>query len=358
MAVKAGPDAKLPTVRQLCQILDTSLQTLDEAMRNLEAQDVIARRQGSGVYVSSRVHYRSVAVLLDSLFFEQSGASPVWGMLWGLITREAQQRATFKSQTLSFHLIPSTHPVPLMQSSHSVVSDALPESLRRTIERKQLDGALSIGLSKPLLQWIDEYLPLVAFAGGARHRVELATTEVVRQATRCLALQGCRRIAFWRPAHPNPECEIEAFRQGLAEHGVAYYPDLMRILEADTTRPNGEPSETRQEQGRRVALEVFGNRDAPWPDGIVISDDMMTSGALSAMYKLRVWAGADVNIASHANVGSHVLRGYEEMITTVQFDPAEIVHTMFDMLETLMAAQDLPQEVVRLMPTVVLPSLD
>jgi len=90
------------------------------------------------------------------------------------------------------------------------------------------------------------------------------------------------------------------------------------------------------EQGYRTATEVFGAPRREWPDGIVVTDDMMTRGALVALQNMGVRVGEDVEIATHANRGSKALLGYDHRLTLVEVDPARVVSKMFGLLETLM----------------------
>lgn len=49
------PDGKLPTEAELCQQFQASRQTVRKALAQLELQEIIVRRQGSGTYVNQRI---------------------------------------------------------------------------------------------------------------------------------------------------------------------------------------------------------------------------------------------------------------------------------------------------------------
>jgi DNA-binding LacI/PurR family transcriptional regulator len=61
-------------------------------------------------------------------------------------------------------------------------------------------------------------------------------------------------------------------------------------------------TECKQEQGYRIAMEVFSSARKSFPDGIVINDDLMTRRSLTALAKLRLRAGRDVKIATQPTV--------------------------------------------------------
>ena len=152
---------------------------------------------------------------------------------------------------------------------------------------------------------------------------------------------------MWQPAwtgRPTEDVEASAarstshFQKALAKFGATYYPGLVRT--------NGEliaggkiTSQTHQEQGYRAAIEVLSPGSAQHPDGIIIVDDMMTHGALVAMNKLKLHPGEDLRIATNANKGSSVLLGREDNLIMIESDPAEVVATMFSLLDTLMSGR-------------------
>src|SRR4051812_45754504 len=78
MAIQKGPSAKLPTQSELCVQIGTTTSTLDEALRDLEADNIIYRRQGSGIFVSPKVGYKSIAVLFSHMSEGQDIVSPFW----------------------------------------------------------------------------------------------------------------------------------------------------------------------------------------------------------------------------------------------------------------------------------------
>jgi DNA-binding LacI/PurR family transcriptional regulator len=145
----------------------------------------------------------------------------------------------------------------------------------------------------------------------------------------------------------------EAFGSALKKHRIEYSPEL--VWRADEHNAEFHTTETNFEQGVRAARELLASRgrkalNASAPDGLVISDDMMTRGVLKVFRELRVVAGQDVRIATHSNRGSNVLAGHETELTAIEIDPAEIVQAMFDLLETLMAGKKPTLNVISIKP--------
>ncbi|RYG57312.1 hypothetical protein EON80_28415 [bacterium] len=59
----------------------------------------------------------------------------------------------------------------------------------------------------------------------------------------------------------------------------------------------------------------------------------------------------DVLIATHTNIGSQTLFGYDKSLVFLDFDPAQVAAAMFEMLETLMAGETPESSVVSIAPT-------
>ena len=345
-----GPGAKLPTVLHMCDMTGVSVATLNSALSELEAQKLIVRKHGIGVYVSQTLHQKSVCLICDPSFFGVSGISP----FWDLLVEQMRQRAEAGAEEFSFHLSMPSHGV-----ARSKV--ALHDGLIQEIETGCVQGIISVGLHEDVADWIDaQGIPNVSFAGPARYYVMIDSEELVRLAVEQLAEKGCRKIAFWQSAAPRretghprgPTPESEAFAEALQRYGLAFDSKLLRLGADHLTGDTVISMESTQEQGYRIATEVFSRGRKTLPDGIVINDDLMTRGALSALARIGVQAGRDVKIATHANRGSTVLMGHEHEVSLVEIDPAEIVQAIFGMLETLMNGETPSENCVSILPRV------
>jgi DNA-binding LacI/PurR family transcriptional regulator len=200
-------------------------------------------------------------------------------------------------------------------------------------------------LDEDIADWIDaQGVPNVAFAGPGRYVVALDAEELVGTAVDQLAAQGCRKIAFWQSASPRRKILIpteltaqgEAFAEALVRNGLEFDAKRVRFGADHLSGDDVIITEATQEQGYRIATEVFSGPKGSLPDGIVLNEDLLTRGALIALDKLGWQPGRDVKIATHANRGSTVLMGHEDELTFIEFDPTEIVQAIFGMLETLM----------------------
>jgi DNA-binding LacI/PurR family transcriptional regulator len=340
LAHTLGPDAKLPTVVQLRDKFGVSVATLNSALTELEAQRVIRRKHGVGIYVSRQIRQRTVCLICDPSFFRVSGASP----FWNLLVDQVRQRAEAEREAFSFHF---TADDPGAALNDEATSAPLQNGLVTDITNGRVDGILCVGVLKPTMDWLArQHVPVVAFAAPGPYTVGIKTEEVMRLGVPALVAKGCRRIGYWSPVSPyrvneNPlplsTDQTRFFEESVTAAGLVPDPVLIH-RNADLVIPGEYHTLSHQEQGFNMVTEIFGPESDPAkrPDGIVSSDDMLTQGALTAFQRLNIGVGEEIHIATHANVGSSVLLGWEDALTIIEVDPGEIVNEMFFKLERLM----------------------
>lgn len=344
LAHELGPEARLPTMQQLCDDLQVSVVTLNRALSELEAQHIITRKHGVGIFVSPRLQQKTIGLVYDRDIL-QPGTSP----FAALLVEEARRRAAAGHESFSLFL---ADPSP---SGGAPVH----EDLADAIQTRRLNGIIFVGEQNPqAARWLEERnLPLVALAYTplAKWRVSLDHAETTRLGVKSLAAQGVKRIALVVPlgsgigrgddAKPFPE--LDAFKSALKKAGLEF--DASLVWHHDELRRDFSTQETNQEQGFHAANELFADAKKR-PDGVVILDDMMTRGFLVALSKLSLRPKIDVKIATHTNKGSTTLHGYEDDLIFIEVDPAQIVATLFSMLEILMNDGTPEHEVISIKP--------
>lgn len=345
MAHALGPDNKFPTVLELRNKMGVSLTTLNSALRALEASNVIYRIQGIGIFVSPSLQ-RHISLICTPDFFQQAGASP----FWQLMIENARERAEAKNEIFSCHFaVPGGYK-----------GAPLHAGLVRDINAREVHGVLGIGLGSETADWIEARdIPFVSFAGPSRWAVGVDMHHLIYLGVAELVSLGCKRIAYWAPglavARSNKtEREYEKndlWRECVRSHGLEVDEMLLHNRGVE-----GIVGLSHQEQGFHLGMEVFSQPRSSWPDGILCSDDVMTHGAVLAMEKLRVCIGKDVSVVTHANRNSPVLLSHGELLTRIEFDPSELVHAMFDTLETVMDGGEPAHSVYRVRPVVRRPS--
>ena len=345
LAHELGPDAKLPTVLELRNRLGVSIATLDSVLTELESQRVVRRRHGVGIYVATDIRQYRVCLVCDPSFFRSAGTSP----FWSLMVEKVRCRAEAQREAFSFHFATDvTDPrhgdfrADDLGSATPYLGEAMIDDLRNG----RIDGVLGAGLPMVTADWIErQEVPFVSFAGPAKYVVGLDSDAIVRAGVAHLCGVGCQRIGFWAAVAPHrfftpgeQEPTIALFAELLAANGRVFEPDLVWDNQHLLPVGGGMHSLSHQEQGYHAAMEAFGPHTdrADWPDGVFVADDMVTQGLLTALQRLHIRVGEDVQIATHTNAGSPALLGWEDKITRLEVDPSELVARMFDSLEALM----------------------
>ena len=333
----AGRGNKLPTVRALCRTLGVSKSTVNSALEELQDMGILWRKQGSGIYVSDQVDKKCIALVFGENVFE-FGQSPFYSMLLD----HSRQRAASHDEKFSFYL--DTLSADEGQPAHHDLVDAL--------ERRRLHGVLLVSRrSAEQVAWMHaQGVPVVSMTIGCftePNCVEPDYAELIRMGTRTLAGQGCQRIGLISSLGLSTEARLQnaAHREALAECGLPLREEWI------WEQPGAGPSApiTAEEQGYWALMKLL-ETDRHALDGVVITDDMMTRGALVAAQKLGLTIGSDLKIATHANKGSALLREQEPAINLLEIDPVEIVEAMFGMLERLMAGNELSAQSVLIPP--------
>lgn len=343
LAYKLGPGAKLPTMQQLSAELGISVMTLNRALSELEAQNIIVRRQGSGTYVNQNLGQKAVGLIYDRALIGAS-ASP----FAALLLEEAGRRAHDNGEKFSVYL---SEPAPSGLPVH--------EDLSEDIRERKMSGLLLMSSQMPAISWlIKQKLPLVSlsYSPNTPYRVRIWHAQTAYLGALELAKRGAKRIALWMPAgvglgpigDDDSFEELDFFRRAMGESGLK--TDLKLVYNLGNLANPVRRSVSNQEQGLDAANTVFEGKNPP--DGLVILDDMMTRGALTALAQLGIRPGHDVQIASHTNVGSQTLFGYEKSLVLLDIDPSQVAAAMFEMLETLMSGEIPEQSVVSIAPTV------
>jgi DNA-binding LacI/PurR family transcriptional regulator len=339
-----GPDARMPTVRELMTSLPASVTTVNEALRELESRNIIVRKHGVGIFVAPQIKRRNVLVICRSSYFV--GTSPYWGVL----IEEIRHRAAQSNTMLTLHFT-QIHQVDTPNENHSDSISFTP-ALMEEIESGLVDGVIGIGLKKKEMSWIvNSGEAFVAYAGpGPFTVVTMSQEDMIPTGIDLLIAKGCKDICLWiaYPSEGDPEPEgrraVQAYKDVLAAHGLACRPDRIMIVDSAIQ----ERRIPVQRQAYERASQCFAGPKETWPDGILSLDDVLTAGILSAMRPKNIVPGRDIAVVTHSNADSPVLLGWEHELTRLEINPYEVVTTLFDLLEEVMSGTP-PEEGERAM---------
>jgi DNA-binding LacI/PurR family transcriptional regulator len=349
LAFARGPNSKLPTARELCAQFQINTDSLNETLRELESQNVIFRKQGSGIYVSPRIYQKSIAILVDTSLIEVENASPFWGILWAQLNNAAQMRVETHNE--DFHSY--------ITSSYRNVASPLPARVLRDVESGALDVVIGIGLSMAATTILDNLgIQVIAYAGNGTWHVAQDSLQIYSSGIQALVAAGCKRIGVWMPLDDiDDDVRLSRMKSMITDvvSKQAVFSDEL-YWHWRRLRPNGDlPSH--QAQGYFIAREVFGGGLQPLPDGLLLMDDMLAHGVLRAFAEMGIQAGKDIHIAATSNKGSPILFGDDAHLIQMQTDPLDIVRGVFDLLDSFLTGREVENPVLRVESRLILPSL-
>jgi DNA-binding LacI/PurR family transcriptional regulator len=353
MAYALGPEARMPTFVELCEATSLSKATLGSVLGQLEAQGILLRRHGAGIFVSPRLK-RSIALVCDPQF----SLDPRIRGFWELIVREARLRVESSRHQLAFHfstMSPDATRDDATRDDATRNGPPLHAGLMDDIRANRVQGVLTVGVPLEAVEWMSaQGVALVAFGGWGPASVNMNGADIVRLGVEALAARGCRRIALWSSTGCEPErdsrrgnrLEVQAFRREMAARDLKF--------DARQLRPRAREKSVRSsfEQARDWVRETFEGRHSGWPDGLLLDNDILARDVMAALQKLDIRPNRDIVIASHANSDSPVLRAYEDDLTLLEYDSGEIVQTMFDKLEAVLRGEVLLHPHVQIKPKI------
>ncbi len=331
LALQKGPEFKLPTYRELCDLFGVSQTTLNDALDILELQHVLYRKQGSGIYVSPKIHRKTIGVLLKASLLG-GAASPFWGNLWNLLAFEAQRRASTRDEYFSFHMI-----IP-----RSVDELTLPEEFIMLSQAQRLHGVISIGVPATLKSALSEDIPWISFAAPGSYGVGQDTHGFIRMGIEHLTRQGCQHIGCWFPYWQADDqlslTMLDIFTEVVTDLKLTFDSSLVKSG-LEVIKSSTQTNLSFQEQGYQLVMDVFGQKTTRKPDGLIIADDMLMDGALAAFQTLGIRLNEELKVITHANAGSMLFFDHVPGVNVIEFVPEDIVTALFTLLDTLLVGE-------------------
>lgn len=333
MARRAGPNAKLPTVRQIASRIGISTGTVYRVLERLERGQIIVRRHGRGIYGAPRVGRKSIAAVLH-----MDPYRPRCTSMPRQAVAELRQLAGAAGCDIQFYVDPPSHSHPSAARRHLEEDIAL--GLVHGVLLYDICGPAEAGWARQ--QGVPAVFGNLVDPAGA-WQVCLDYEELVRLGTRSLIDRGCRRIGLFDLALPpqmqsQGDARLAAFRSTLASAGRPFEPRWFRLipLPAWDDWLSAPPIE---ELAFEQALQLWSSsRSASpgLPDAVVVTDDVVAFGVLTALERLGIRIGADLAVAAHVNRGSNLLMSWSPRLLRLEFDLSQFNRATIQMLAALM----------------------
>lgn len=313
IAKTEGPGAKLPGVRELCEILDVSTATLDRAMKEAELRGAIVCEHGRGIFATATVNKRKIAFILGA---NVSLSHP--SDFWMLLFDAALHHAATLGYELRFYINENDPHVQAL--THG--------DLLRDLKNHRLDGILLASpRSSDDIKWTQKWkLPTVVTSSNkaAKHRVGTDRKAAIQKAVKQLATLGCKRVGLLGVNKPE---ESDFYIETLAACGLDY--NRAHHWEYSWFAPL-VPHKDNWEKFAYNLVKMTFPKDPP--DGLFVTDDVMGRGVLMALLRLGIHPRRDIHLMISANKGSSVLLPYEDDLILVENDPSAMAAAALDKL--------------------------
>lgn len=326
---------KLPPIRSIMADYKVSQATVVAALSKLEAKGLITRRHGSGIFIESAGIDKPILVLLDPESFMNPSS------FWETIYYELKRPYFEDPDRLDCRFTISTG----RRSRQSPVEDQLSPDIWAKLESNGYSGILAVGLSIELMVRLNQFeIPAVGLGTPARHHIRMSMVEACQLGVMELASLGCKKVSLYHPVHVTTR---EIFVSTLQVHGIEEFTVELDDHQNEYDQPGGQNgtmlvgSDTIK-QGFRSACLAFGDQSDPShrPDGILSLDDLFTFGYIMGLTTLGRKAGRDVQIATHSNLESPVLWGWEKDLIQMQFSVSEAVQSLHVILKSLIYGKE------------------
>lgn len=330
LANRVLPGDKLPSTREAAKMLDVHHLTVTEAYRRLAADGLVLLRNRVGAFVAEAPMGGEVLVCMGQ--WESSDSHPA------AISGAIGQHGAIRGAVITFMVV---------QNAEELLLPAFKARLSRGLLRGVWMGSIPPHLARGAVELLSRYsVPVVHLS---QHRVSPFTVshdapKAIRMGTRHLIEQGCTRIAllgFGMDRFPEREEAFFATCEALDASGEVLampYKDLAGLAAFER-------------HGSQAAEALFARSDPP--DGLMLADDGIGRGALTALLRLQIRVPEDVRICTHARVGSSYPGIFGMPVARLLQDEEEQADAACRMMESLMAGEEIPEPHLRLPPRLV-----
>ena len=309
------PGDCLPPLRKLCDTMGVSLNTLRAALALLAREGRVEIRHGEGVFVRAPAQQPRIGVLSElNLLLPTSAYHRNLANETLLILRE---------RGMTPYLFCGT-----VQPGESPEEPTCPEFWEAATHHR-LDGAIILNApcNDPWYLRVEE-TTLPAVGAHTVYAVPHADVRmVVVPGLHALARHGARRIALLAasPVQVGP-----LFERTVRELGLSTDPRWI-VGEFNPELPGVGWDEFRQ-------IWLAANEK---PDGILITSDLLFSGAAQAIRELRIDVPGQLRVATHANRG--VAAPWPPLAhVRIEFDPRDFALALVHLLELRLAGKRPP----------------
>ena len=316
----------LPPVPAIMEKLSVSRATLDSAYSILEAEGLIERCPGKGIFVSDRCATGEMAIVIKSTLLSAE-SSPFY-------------RKTSTSLTKALGELNPRWQVKLHVGQITETDEEFPDTLDLT-SPAVLSGLRGVFSLCPLFELATELemsgVPVVRIgAQNDLHSVGYDRNDFFKQSIQHLSERACRSVGLIYTInsrrHGSTDSLINTKRLVLelaSQAGLQCQPEWIMIHDGDWFESTG--------------YELFQQlwKETDHPDAVIVTDDILCNGVLRAALQLGVSLPDDISLIALANKG--VPLAYHEPITRVEFDSDKLAKQAVIMMDDLLHKRPLAE---------------
>lgn len=272
------PGDLIPSERKLAKEFNVNRATASRALKELEVDGLVERKQGFGTFVSERSSQLASASLTHNI---------------GLVIYDlAYLSMPYMSQVLKgINQVLHTYGYNLILYGMTGTEESKILPLEEIVKRPQVDGLLIDAGPNTIKFLYEEGFPFVQFGSNTSQllgydysSVLIDSDSVIRKAVKHLFNRGRRRIAFLRGT------------VGLSpvERTIDAFLDISRGLGMTDNYKWVEVGGYGEESGRNMVKKLFISE--PYPDAIVANEDMIAMGAIEELKHLGFRIPEDVAV--------------------------------------------------------------
>lgn len=281
LQIKRGrykPGDLIPSERELAREFGVNRATASRALKELETEGFVERKQGFGTYVSEKTKYLTAVTLTHNI---------------GLVIYDlAYLTMPYMTQVLKgINQVIHTYGYNLILYGMTGTEESKVLPLEEIVRRPQVDGLLIDAGPSTIKFLCEEDFPFVQFGSTTSQLlgydysfVLIDTDSSVRKAVEHLYRRGRRRIAFLRGT------------VGLSpvERSIDVFLDFSRSLGMMDNHNWVVVGGYGEESGRNMVKRLFSSK--PYPEAIVANEDMIAMGAITELKEMGFRIPEDVAV--------------------------------------------------------------
>lgn len=334
---KLRPNKKLPSTHEMAAHWNVNAGTVHAALAELVKEGLLIRQMRKGTFVREQKREERLASV--GIYY----GIDIWAPNYSFYLQALHKALQTQLEQIDVQVAVCRDPRPSWQHRHAWAE------LADLARRRRIQAVISLTSEWGRHVWLNRLtVPCVHFTGAKiPNRVDGDVHQQAEIAVRGIVEQGCRSVGLIFPINPgeatpdgSPSAGVEFLETFLdlsRQHGLQIRNPWIRVAPTGTLRaPTGETVQTWCE---RFGYEQFHElwRLPERPEGLVVLDDTVVRGTITALLEARVQVPEQLKLVFHKNAEVQLLCPLPA--TFVVFRVTEAAQAAIAMIQRLFAGQ-------------------